>query len=143
MENRELQILEASLRQRIDKLISQLGSFVSDAGLSGAVGGGVWVLEKYVSGAVMYRPHNEPQEESIDVELTVDVKEDVKEAKVSVWLMWSHGPVIKTYVEDRIEKYGNLAELAKQLSELLDSLQNSFLEDMQREMQITRPPVYR
>jgi hypothetical protein len=140
---KHLKAMESPLLERVQCLAHELKSFLRESNLSGVVGCGVWSFERTISGGVIYTPHNDPEEESIDVDFVVDLKEEVKEAKINICLMWSHGPVIKPYIDDEITPYGSLDQLATQLCQLLDGLKESFLEDMKREMQIEHTPVYR
>lgn len=57
--------------------------------------------------------------------------------------MWSYGNLIKPYVEDKIIMYKDLDDLIRIVGPLFDNLEKEFLEDMKKEMQTERPPVYR
>jgi hypothetical protein len=140
---KKLKALEPPLLERVQSLAYELEAFLRESKLSGVIGCGVWSFERNISGGVAYTPHNDPEEESIDVDFEVVLKEEVKEAKVYILLMWSYGPPIKPYIEDEIITYSNLDQLSTQLCQLFDSLRESFLEDMKSEMRIERDRVYR
>lgn len=144
MENKEFKALELALLERVEPVIDELRSFLDKSALKGSVGGGVGIGYQHVNALVMYGPHNDPKEESIDIYFEVDLsKVEVKEAKIDILLMWSYGSLLKPYIEDEILTYSSLDELAIQLGQLFDSLEECFLKDMKKEMQIERAPVYR
>jgi len=143
MNTSKLQIFYAPLRARINQMTDELSIVIQEANLSGVVASEVMVSEQHVSWAVQYRPHNDPGEEYIGVEAVIFVKVEEKEGKLSCELTWSHGEVITPYIEDEVRSYRSLDELVVYVCQQWDRLKATFLEDMKREMQIERPPVYR
>jgi hypothetical protein len=139
----DLKAMEPPLLERVQCLAYGLEAFLRESKLSGVIGCGVWSSERDISGGLAYTPHSDPEEESIDVDFEVVLKEEVKEAKVDILLMWSYGPLIKPYIEDEIIPYSSLDQLSTQLCQLFDSLRESLLEDMKSEMRIERDRVYR
>jgi len=144
MDTSNTQIFDAPLRKRINQMTDELTVFIHDTNLKGVLDSGVMIWNPQVlSWYVQYRPHNDPSEEYIGVECSLSIKQSEKEALYYCLLTWSHGDVIKPYIDDEVVSYQNLDELVVYTCEQWDRLKPTFLEDMKQEMQIDRPPVYR
>ena len=125
----------------LGKLTNELSATIEGNGLPGNLRDGVWIeREETIFGYISYTPHRDPNEESLEITLTIKFLKGA--ITIAIDIGWSDGEIIEEVSQNQVSYHSN-SELTPKLESLSETIYARLLSDMMKYIQVDRPPRYR
>jgi hypothetical protein len=133
--------LEQVVLGHTEQILSELKSFALKENLTGKLSNGCWSNENGVLvGWVRYLPHNEQEEDSIELVFTFSGEVKNGSRNFDIGIYWTDGSVIQAISEyDDIDFENTYA----QVDSIIEKSKSELVSKMMKEISINRPPHYR
>lgn len=141
--------METVIRQQLEQVLlkhvawfsSELATFIVETNLKGKLRSHCWSNELgVIVGYVSYSPHNDPQEESIELCLTPSFNSERQKIDLFIDIYWSDGSAIQDLID---HKDIELENAVLQIDLTIEQSKFKLLTEMKKEISIDRPSRYR